>query len=94
MFVDPHRPLQPKIIDLTGITDTMLTGQPDISEVLPKFLDYVGGRPLCAHNADFDIGFITAACERLEIPFQPTYVDTLILAQNLMPDLANTSSTL
>ena len=87
MFVDPHRPLQPKIIDLTGITDQMLAGQPDISEAILQFLDYVGGRPLCAHNADFDIGFVTAACERLGIVFQPTYVDTLILAQNLMPEL-------
>lgn len=47
----------------------------------------MNGRPLCAHNADFDIGFVTAACERLGLPFQPTSVDTLILAQNLMPDL-------
>ena len=87
MFVDPHRPLQPKIIDLTGITDQMLAGQPDISEAILQFLDYVGGRPLCAHNADFDIGFVTAACEKLGLPFHPTYVDTLILAQNLMPEL-------
>ena len=36
MFVDPHRPLQPKIIDLTGITDQMLAGQPDISEAIPQ----------------------------------------------------------
>ena len=86
-FVDPHRPLQPKIVDLTGINDQMLAGQPDISEALPKFLEYVGSRPLCAHNADFDIGFVTAACERLGLPFHPTYVDTLILAQNLMPEL-------
>ena len=86
-FVDPHRPLQPKIVDLTGINDQMLAGQPDIFEALPKFLEYVGSRPLCAHNADFDIGFVTAACERLGLPFHPTYVDTLILAQNLMPEL-------
>ena len=86
-FVDPHRPLQPKIVDLTGINDQMLAGQPDISEALPKFLEYVGSRPLCAHNADFDIGFVTAACEKLGLPFHPTYVDTLILAQNLMPEL-------
>ena len=86
-FVDPHRPLQPKIVDLTGINDQMLAGQPNISEAMPKFLEYVGSRPLCAHNADFDIGFVTAACEKLGLPFHPTYVDTLILAQNLMPEL-------
>ena len=86
-FVDPHRPLQPKIVDLTGINDQMLAGQPDISEAIPKFLEYIGDRPLCAHNADFDIGFVTAACEKLGLLFHPTYVDTLILAQNLMPEL-------
>ena len=49
----PSRPLStpedaccPKIIDLTGITDQMLEGAPSIEEVLPKFLDFVGGRPL------------------------------------------------
>ena len=86
-FVAPGRKLTPKIIDLTGITDEMLVGAPPIDEILPKFLEFVGGRPLCAHNADFDIGFVTAACERLNIPFQPTSLDTLILAQNLLPDL-------
>ena len=86
-FVAPGRKLTPKIVDLTGITDEMLVGAPPIDEILPKFLDFVGGRPLCAHNADFDIGFVTAACERLNIPFQPTSLDTLILAQNLLPDL-------
>ena len=86
-FVAPGRKLTPKIIDLTGITDEMLVGAPPIDEILPKFLEFVGGRPLCAHNADFDIGFVTAACERLGLPFQPTSLDTLILAQNLLPDL-------
>lgn len=87
-FVDPKRRLDPKIIELTGITDAMLVGAPDISEVLPEFLRFCGNRPLVAHNADFDIGFVTAACERLQIPFAPTYIDTLILSQNLMPQLS------
>lgn len=87
-FVDPKRRLEPKIIELTGITDSMLVGAPDIAEVLPEFLQFCGGRPLVAHNADFDVGFLTAACERLNLPFDPTYIDTLVLSQNLMPQLS------
>lgn len=86
-FVDPGRSLSQKIIDLTGITDGMLRGAPKIGEVLPEFLRFAGDLPLVAHNADFDVGFVSAACRRLELPFSPTYVDTLILAQNLMPQL-------
>ena len=88
-FVNPHRVLDQKIIDLTGITNEMLVDAPDISAVLPVFLAFCGDRPLAAHNADFDVGFILAACEKLNISYDPTYVDTLIMAQNLLPDLKN-----
>ena len=87
-FVNPHRRLDPKNIELTGITDAMLADAPDISEALPKFLEFCGDRVLVAHNADFDVGFLAAACERLGIDFAPTYIDTLILSQNLMPQLS------
>ena len=46
-----------------------------------------GGAPLAAHNAEFDISFIRAGCRKCSIPFEPTYIDTLILAQNLLPGL-------
>ena len=86
-FVDPGRKLEPRIIELTGITDAMLAGAPKIDEVLPKFLEFVGDRVLVAHNADFDTGFIRAACEELGYPYPFTSADTLILAQNLLPQL-------
>ncbi len=87
-FVDPHRKLTPKIVELTGITDSMLVGAPNVEEALPKFIEFCGDRPLVAHNADFDVSFVTAACERLKIDYTPTSIDTLILSQNLMPQLA------
>ena len=59
-FVDPGRLLTQKIVDLTGITDEMLKGAPGIGEVLPRFLAFCGDRPLVAHNADFDVGFVSA----------------------------------
>ena len=86
-FVNPHRKLPSKIIELTGITDDMLKDAPDIEEVLPKFLEFCGDRPLAAHKAEFDVGFVLAACRRLSIAYDPTYIDTLIMAQNLLPEL-------
>ena len=86
-FVNPGRRLTPEIIGLTGITDAMLEDAPPPEEALAAFLRFVDGRPLAAHNAEFDIGFIRAGCRRAELDFDPTYVDTLILAQNLLPEL-------
>ena len=86
-FVDPERPLERKIVELTGITDEMLVGAPKIEEVLPKFLDFIGDRVLVAHNSDFDTGFIRAECQRLGCDYHYTAADTLILSQNLLPQL-------
>jgi len=86
-FVDPGCRLRKEIVELTGITDDMLNGAPTIEEVLPKFLDFVGDRILVAHNADFDTGFIRAACEQLGYAYRLTSADTLVLSQNLMTEL-------
>ncbi len=86
-FVDPMRVLDRKITELTGITQDMLKGAPKIEEVLPKFLEFVGDRVLVAHNSDFDTGFIRAQCQRQGLPYTFTAVDTLVLSQNLLPQL-------
>ena len=86
-FVDPERRLTPEIIGLTGITDEMLRGAPKLKDALTAFLAFAGNAPLAAHNAEFDISFIRAGCQKCGIPFEPTYIDTLILAQNLLPGL-------
>jgi DNA polymerase-3 subunit alpha (Gram-positive type) len=87
-FVDPGRKLEKKITDLTGITDEMLVGAPKIQEVLPKFMEFVGGRVLVAHNADFDTGFIRAECSRQGLTYAFTSADTLIFSQNLLQHLS------
>ncbi len=87
-FVDPQRPLDKKIVELTGITEEMLKGAPLIDEALPRFLEFIGDRVLVAHNSDFDTGFVRAACARLELPYTYTAADTLILSQNMLPQLS------
>ena len=86
-FVNPGRRLTPEIIGLTGITDAMLSDAPSLKEALTAFLQFVNGRVLAAHNAEFDISFIRAGCRKVGLEFEPTYIDSLILAQNLLPEL-------
>ncbi|MBQ5748639.1 MAG: PHP domain-containing protein, partial [Oscillospiraceae bacterium] len=86
-FVAPNRPIPPRITELTGITDAMVADAPAVEDVLPKFLEFCGDRPLCAHNAEFDVGFVKEVCRQLGLAFDPVYFDTLALARNLMPQL-------
>ena len=64
----------------------MLKDAPQLKEALAEFLKFVDGRPLAAHNAEFDIGFIRRAAEGgAGLPAH--LCGLLILAQNLLPDL-------
>ncbi|HUD39992.1 MAG TPA: exonuclease domain-containing protein [Streptosporangiaceae bacterium] len=81
-LVNPGKPIPPDITRLTGITDDMVAGAPVIAEVLPRFLDFARGSVIVAHNAPFDLGFLTTACDDCRIPWPPSAVlDTAVLAR-------------
>lgn len=86
-FVNPGMPIPREITELTGITDRDVFDAPDEGSVLHDFIKFVGDRPLVAHNAEFDMGFIFATARRCGIEFKPSYYDTLPLSQALVPDL-------
>ena len=86
-FVDPKMPIPANITELTGIRDSDVAGAPSEAEAMRAFLDFVGDRPIIAHNASFDTGFMAAACERSRIRFSPVVLDTLVLSQRLLPEL-------
>ncbi len=88
-YVDPRRPIPKNITELTGISDETVKGAPPIDEVLPKFFEFCAGRPLVAHNASFDTGFIRAASSRLRLPFDNAYIDTLAMSRYVNTDLKN-----
>ncbi|WP_281887568.1 PolC-type DNA polymerase III [Paenibacillus sp. YYML68] len=89
-FIDPHERIPYNIQQLTNITDDMVRGAPELEEMLPKFLEFVGDAVLVAHNARFDTGFIQANCRRLGIAEpQNAVLDTLELARLLYPTMKN-----
>lgn len=86
-LINPHMPIPLKVQELTGITNDLIKDKPSIDEVLPKFLEFVGGSILVAHNSDFDMGFIRAKAKRLNLAFENKDIDTLKLARILLPNL-------
>lgn len=83
-FVDPERPIPAYIASLTGITDATVRGAPSIRVALPMFLDFAGPAVLVAHNARFDISFLSAQAAVCEIDWtRPTVLDTLALARTV-----------
>ncbi|MFC0558569.1 PolC-type DNA polymerase III [Halalkalibacter alkalisediminis] len=89
-FADPHEPLTNLIIELTGITDDMVKGQPEVGDVLRKFKEFTGDAILVAHNASFDMGFLNVGYQKigLEEAKNPV-IDTLELGRFLYPEFKN-----
>ncbi len=87
IFVDPECPIPEEITKLTSITDDMVRGQMKEREAVEHFLAFAGDTMLIAHNANFDVGFIRAACLRHGIPFGNTYLDTLGLSKYVNSEL-------
>ena len=84
-LVNPGRLIEPFVVRLTGITDRMVAGAPPISEVMPRFEEFVEGSVLVGHNVHFDCAFVTAA--RAGSPLPNPLLDTLKLARCLVPGL-------
>ncbi len=87
-YVNPQMPIPEEITRLTGITDEMVAGAPSEEEAVRKFLEFAGDRMLIAHNAPFDISFISRVAADFDIPFENPYLDTVALSRYINSDIS------
>ncbi|WML35607.1 DNA polymerase III subunit alpha [Clostridium sp. OS1-26] len=85
-FVNPEKPIPPRVVEITNITNDMVKDAETIDKVFPKMLEFIEGSVLVAHNAGFDINFLKHNAKVLGYDFDFTYLDTLTLAQELFPE--------
>ncbi len=88
-FVNPEKHIPEEVQKLTHITDDMVKDYPNIEEILPKFLEFTKGTILVAHNARFDVGFISHFAKLDKLEFKPLVMDTLTMARELYTSVEN-----
>jgi DNA polymerase-3 subunit epsilon len=74
------------ITRLTGITNAMVRNAPPASAVMREVADFVGNRPMVAHNASFDRKFWESELARIGAQSTSPFACTLLLARRLLPD--------
>lgn len=84
-LVYPGFQIDPRITDLTGITDEMVEDKPTIAELVPEILEFIGDLPLLGHNVIFDFGFLKKAIVNAGHTFEKSAVDTLKIARRVLP---------
>lgn len=83
-LINPGYHIPDHISELTCITDDMVKDSDTEEEVTKRFLSWVGTCPLVAHNAKFDISFVSMAMKKYNLgEFNYTVLDTLELSHIL-----------
>ena len=83
-LINPGRHIPDKITALTCISDEMVLDKDNEENVTKRFLEWAGDAPMVAHNAKFDISFISMAMKKYNLgEFKNTVIDTLELSRTL-----------
>ena len=85
-YLNPERKVSEKALDVHGYTDEFLSNKKKFIEIVDEFLDFVKGKRLIIHNAEFDLSHLNNELKILgKKPLENETEDTLVLARNKFP---------
>lgn len=85
-LVNPEKNIQPFVVNLTGISNGMLTNAPKFHEVAKRIVEITTDCVLVAHNANFDNRILSTEFRRLGFDFERKTLCTVELSKKLIPD--------
>jgi len=89
-LVDPKMPIPISASRINGISDKMVKGKPIIESLLDSFAKFCGDDVLVAHNAPFDVQFLTNDIKKFESTApRGLILDTCSISRKVFPGLAN-----
>ena len=85
-YLNPERKVSEKALEVHGYTDEFLSKKKKFSEIVDEFLNFIEGKRLIIHNAEFDLSHLNNELKILgKEPIKNEIIDTLILARNKFP---------
>lgn len=90
-LVHPKAAIRPEITQITGITNEMTKTAPEVSIVIPEFIEFCGDDIVLGHNVMFDYKFVKTFARRCGLDFEKKGIDTLKIARKVLPDLPSKS---
>ena len=85
-LVNPEIPIQPFVVKLTGINNSMLVSAPKFYEVAKRIIEITQDCVIVAHNADFDYRILRTEFKRLGYDFTMKTLCTVELSKKLLPE--------
>jgi len=90
-YLNPQRDVPAEAFAVHGLSLEFLKDKSLFADIAADLVDFIDDAPLVAHNASFDLGFLNAELERLNLPAisRDRLVDTLLLARRKYPGGSN-----
>lgn len=86
-YINPQRAMPKEAFAVHGLGDDFLRDKPLFAAVGQAFLDFVGDAKLVIHNAAFDMKFLNAELNWINLPTLPMAqaIDTVMMARKKFP---------
>ena len=85
-YLNPERKVSEKAFEVHGYSDDFLSKQKKFKEVVEEFLNFIDGKKLIIHNAEFDLAHLNHELEILKkAKINNEIIDTLTLARDKFP---------
>jgi len=85
-YLNPETKVSEKALEVHGYTDEFLSKQVKFIDVVDKFLDFIDGKRLVIHNAEFDLSHLNNELHLLgKSKIKNEVIDTLALARDKFP---------
>ena len=85
-YINPERKVSEKAFKVHGYSDDFLSNQKKFHEIVNEFLNFIKGKRLIIHNAEFDIGHLNNELKILgKDKIENETIDTLTLARDKFP---------
>jgi DNA polymerase III subunit epsilon len=85
-YLNPEKKVSEKALEVHGYTDDFLSKQMKFIEIVDNFLDFINGKRLVIHNAEFDLSHLNNELNLIgKSKIKNEVVDTLALARDKFP---------
>ena len=85
-YLNPERKVSEKALEVHGYSDDFLSKQKKFKEIVEEFLNFIDGKKLVIHNAEFDIAHLNHELKLLgKDELKNEVTDTLTLARDKFP---------
>ena len=90
-LINPKRNIPEEAFKIHGFSSDFLSDKETFDQIADDFLNFIKGKKIIIHNANFDIGFLNGELSSIkkEIINKKLVVDSLEIARNKFPGVSN-----